>query len=210
MSGQAQSLEKYTYGDYLTWDEGDRWEIIEGRAYDMSPAPATAHQHVSAALTAQLFTHFSDKPCNVFAAPFDVRLPLSDEADEDIETVVQPDIVMVCDPHKLDERGCRGAPDWIIEILSPSTAAKDMITKKALFEKHGVREYWLVHPIDRIVTALLLGDSGTFGEAKVSEARHTQQVEIFPDIHIDWDRVFASLPGTLSIKEGKPPPYGRR
>ena len=99
---------------------------------------------------------FSIKIARYLSAPFDVRLPEGDEADDEIITVVQPDISVICDPAKLDNRGCRGAPDFIIEILSPATAGKDQIQKVALYEKHGVKEYWLVHPGDRLITVRLL------------------------------------------------------
>jgi Uma2 family endonuclease len=98
----------------------------------------------------------------VFIAPFDVRLPKAQEADDDIETLVQPDIALVCDPSKIDEKGCRGAPDWIIEVLSQTTASKDFIKKRQLYEKHKVREYWLVHPLDRLVTVFVLNKEGLF------------------------------------------------
>ena len=118
--------QKFTYGDYLTWtNPAERWELIEGIAYDMSPAPFRFHQKIIAELSVLLHDFLVGKPCEYYIAPFDVRLPDSDEADSEIDTVVQPDIVVVCDPTKLDDRGMRGAPDLVIEILSPSTSKKD-------------------------------------------------------------------------------------
>ncbi|MBI4778090.1 Uma2 family endonuclease, partial [Candidatus Desantisbacteria bacterium] len=120
--------ERFTYGDYLKWPDDQRWELIDGVAYDMSPAPSRKHQKVVGELFAQFHSYLKDKSCEVYVAPFDVRLPEVDEgvaplaADEEIITVVQPDIVVVCDRDKLDDRGGRGAPDIVIEILSPWTA----------------------------------------------------------------------------------------
>jgi Uma2 family endonuclease len=107
--------------------------------------------------------------------------------------VVQPDILVVCDASKLDERGCRGAPDWIIEVLSPATAAKDQIEKLELYEKHGVREYWLVHPTDRVLSVYRVGPDGRFGRAGVSETKGTHLSSLFDGLENDWDRVFARL-----------------
>ena len=106
-----------TYGEYATWPEDGRWELIDGIVYDMTPGPGTLHQGISTKLLAMIFLFFSEGSCEVFHAPFDVRLPKKNEPDEKVNTVVQPDILVVCDPEKLDEKGCRGAPDLVIEIL---------------------------------------------------------------------------------------------
>jgi Uma2 family endonuclease len=149
-----------------------------------------SHQIIVVDLVRQISNFLLDKECQVFAAPFDVRLPEADEADEQILTVVQPDISVICDPARLDERGCRGAPDFIIEILSPATAAKDQIQKVALYEKHGVKEYWLVHPGDRLVTVRLLEGASRYGVPKISEAKGLLPVTTLPDLEIDLDAVF--------------------
>lgn len=142
-----KSDKKFNYADYLTWPDDERWEIIEGTAYDMSPAPSTEHQGISFKLSGILYDFLRDKQCSAFAAPFDVRLAEhKDEADEKIETVVQPDIVVVCDQNKLDKRGCLGAPDIAVEIISTSTSYRDQTEKLRLYERHGVREYWIVNP----------------------------------------------------------------
>lgn len=209
MTDEAENLDGYTYGDYVTWPEVERWEIIEGRTYSMSPAPAVPHQHVSIRLGAQLLVLFEGLPCHVFAAPFDVRLPRGDETDESIDTVVQPDLVVVCDGGRgqLDDQGCRGAPDLVVEILSPSTAAKDQIVKRALYEKHGVRELWLVHPVDRVVTTYLLDNKGSFGAATIVEAKGRRSLEAFPGLDVDWEPIWETMPNQLVAKEGRPPPY---
>ena len=133
--------ETYTYGDYLRWDDGERWELIDGVAYNMTPAPNRRHQAILRELSYQFTAFLAGKPCEVYFSPFDVRLPEHNEKDEEVTTVVQPDLVVICDPDKLDDRGCRGAPDLVNEILSPSTSRKDMKTKLELYEKRGVREY---------------------------------------------------------------------
>lgn len=189
--------ELYTYSDYLTWPDEERWELIEGIPYDMSPAPFRRHQGVSGELFRQIANFLEDKPCEVYAAPFDVRLmpgaspeQLRQADDDDITTVVQPDIAVICDRDKLDERGCLGAPDMVVEILSPSTAAKDQIQKLVVYEKSGVKEYWVVHPTDKIVTIRLLNEQGQYGIPSIHEGKGTLPVHILPDLEIDLDRVF--------------------
>lgn len=141
------SIQKFTYADYLNWPDDERWEIIRGVAYDMSPAPGREHQQISFRLSGILYGFLKDKSCEAFAAPFDVRLAeVSAAHDENIQTVVQPDLVVVCDQNKLDKRGCLGAPDITVEILSESTSYKDQTEKLLLYEKHGVKEYWIFNP----------------------------------------------------------------
>jgi len=178
---------KFTYGDYLTWPEEERWELINGVAYAMTPAPSVAHQRLVREILTQINVFLGGGPCEVFAAPFDVRLPEAGEADADILTVVQPDLAVIYDPAKLDQRGCRGAPEMIIEIISPSTAVKDQIHKVSLYEKHGVKEYWLVHPTDRLVTIRLLGADGRYGPPQIYEAKGTLPVVTLPGLEIDLD-----------------------
>lgn len=148
MAPLAKKLDKkFNYADYLTWPDDERWEIIEGVPYDMSPAPAREHQRISAIIFAKIYNFLAGKKCEAYFAPFDVRLVESkDEADEKIETVVQPDIVVICDQNKLDKQGCLGAPDIAVEIISPSTSYKDQTEKLRLYERYGVREYWIVNP----------------------------------------------------------------
>ena len=179
-----------TYGDYLKLPGEERWELIEGVLYDMSPAPSKRHQQISVELTRQIATFLAGKECQMFHAPFDVRFPENDEADEDVASVVQPDIVVICDPSKLDERGCRGAPDFIVEILSPSTAAKDQIQKLDLYEKSGVTEYWIVHPADNTLTVRVLGADGNYGKPRIFEGKGKKHTSVLPDLEIDLDEVF--------------------
>lgn len=187
MEDRAKSLETYTYGDYVSWPDEERWELIEGRAYSMSPAPNREHQRLSGALHNQIYNFLSNSECQVYAAPFDVRLPDAGEPDNDVHSVVQPDIAVICDLSRLDDKGCRGAPDWIIEILSPSTAAKDQREKLALYEKHGVQHYWLVHPTDRVVTVYSRSDDGSFGRPATHAMTGKLPSGQFEDLSIDWD-----------------------
>ncbi|MBF0407711.1 MAG: Uma2 family endonuclease [Candidatus Riflebacteria bacterium] len=138
----AQKLfqENYTYGDYLTWPEGERWELIDGEAYDMSPAPTLNHQDILGDLYIQFASFFQNKKCKVYTAPVDVLFPDNDQQDEKkVRNVVQPDLVVICDRKKLNEKNVKGAPDLVIEVLSPSTASKDVIKKRRLYETHGVK-----------------------------------------------------------------------
>lgn len=148
MESTAKNLQqKFSYADYLNWPEGERFELINGVAYDMSPAPGTGHQAVSGELFGIIWQFLKNKKCRAFSAPFDVRLPeMKETTDTETFTVVQPDITVICDENKIDERGCKGAPDVVIEILSQSTAYRDETDKLLLYEKHGVKEYWIVNP----------------------------------------------------------------
>ena len=183
--------ELFTYGDYLKWDDEERWELIDGVAYNMTPAPSRFHQQVSIELCAQLVTYLRGTPCKVYAAPFDVRLPEGDEADEAIRTVVQPDISVVCDQSKLDDKGCKGSPDLIIEILSPSTARKDMKEKFLRYERAGVREYWIVDPDGKLVTVHRRTDTGLFGRPDVYGEEERIKVCIFDGLEVELQSVFS-------------------
>jgi Uma2 family endonuclease len=181
-----------TYADYLQWPEGERGELIEGVAYGMTPAPSTAHQRVLRELAFQIHAWLKGRTCQVFFAPFDVRLPAGDEDDPDVETVVQPDIVVVCDAHKVDERGCRGAPDFIIEVSSPSTAVRDQIEKADLYERHRVREYWIVQ--DRLVFVRILAPDGKYGHPVPVKGEGRLAVRALPGLVISFDEVFTEGP----------------
>ena len=183
----------HCYGDYLTWRDDVRYELIDGDAYLMAPAPDLAHQEVTGEIFRQTANALLGGPCRALIAPIDVRLPKLDEADERIDTVVQPDVLVVCDSNKLDRRGIRGAPDWVVEVLSPSTAGHDQIKKRQLYERHGVREYWLIHPIDRILTVYRLID-GEYGKPELYELCGETAVSVLPDIVIQWDDLVARLP----------------
>lgn len=176
---------KYTYADLAQWPEDERWELIEGVPYAMT-APQRLHQEIVFELGRQIGNYLQGKPCKGYTAPFDVRLPYKDEADNDVENVVQPDISVICDPSKLDKKGCRGAPDWLIEVLSPSTALKDMNAKRRLYQQHGVQEYWIIHPEDRWIMVYTLDEQGRYGQPDVFGMAEATQVQRFSDLSIDW------------------------
>lgn len=141
----------YTYADYLTWKFKERVELLKGRIFRMSPAPNRKHQQIVGNLYFKLRSTFANEQCKLYFAPFDVRLPRISKDNQEIITVVQPDICIVCDPNKLDGKGCIGAPDLIIEILSPGNSQKELKNKFDLYEEAGVKEYWLVYPSEESV-----------------------------------------------------------
>ena len=196
----------FTYADYSRWPDDERWELIDGEAYAMA-GPSRIHQTVVGELFRQIANYLLGKPCRPFIAPFDVRLPDRQEADDEVITVVQPDISVICNPDQLDERGCRGAPDWIIEVLSPATAARDQIEKLAIYERAGVREYWLVHPTDHIVTIYLLNASRRYDKPTIYPTTGTLASGLFPELLIDWslvlpDAVISTLPSPARPVQG--------
>lgn len=183
---------KYTYSDYLQWPDDERWEIIDGIPYDMSPAPSTGHQAISMELGRQLANYLLDKGngCRVFAAPFDVRLPQEEVRDEDIENVVQPDLSIICDLSNLDERGCKGAPTVVIEIISPSTAKKELNEKFNLYERSGIPEYWVVFPGLNVVVIYSLDDEGKYQKTGEYSAKQVLTSPLFPGLEIKLEEVF--------------------
>ena len=182
--------ELFTYGDYRTWTDVDRWELIDGIPYDMSPAPSPRHQLILAQLVRRFTNYLDGKPCLAIPAPFDVRLPEADEDDDQVTTVVQPDLSVICDRSKLDNSGYRGAPDLVIEILSPGTYQKDQKIKFVRYERAGVREYWLVDPSARTVTVFSLEAVGLYGPPSEYPDTDRLRVGIFPDLEIDLSAVF--------------------
>ena len=200
---EAATKESYTYGDYLSWSDEERWELINGIPYDMSPAPSRKHQEILGELHLQFATYLKGKPCKVFLAPFDVRLPQGDETEEAIRTVVQPDLTMVCDHSKLDERGCLGVPDMTIEILSPHTAAKDLKIKLDLYERFGVKEYWLVQPMDQTIMVFTLREDGKYAKPTVYDRHDTVKVGIFQGaLQVDANEIFGEE-GVLAALAGE-------
>jgi Uma2 family endonuclease len=192
MSLAKRDAAYHTYADYLTWPEDVRYELIDGAAYLMAPAPTLDHQDIAGEIYFQLRRALAGKPCRAFIAPVDVRLPKAGEEDELVDTVVQPDVLVVCDRAKLDRRGVRGAPDLVVEVLSPSTASHDHVLKRRVYERAGVKEYWLVHPADRIVTIYRLLD-GEYGKPEVQELAGETPIAVLPDIAIAWDDLVSRL-----------------
>lgn len=180
-----QEDRRYTYSDYITWPDEERWELIDGVPYAMSPAPSQAHQSVSWRIAFQLATYLKGKPCQAFTAPFDVRL----NANEEDNTVVRPDILVVCDKAKLDGKCCNGAPDFVVEILSSSTATQDRVQKFEAYLTAGVREYWIVDPETRTVQACIL-HSGFYG-VTIHRESATVPVSALEGCMIDLAEIFA-------------------
>ncbi len=190
--------EKYSYGDYLKWPDGERWELIDGSPCGMSPAPTKTHQKCLGVIFRMIADFLDDKPCEVYPAPFDVRLPEGDEADDNIETVVQPDIVVVCDKSKLDEAGCRGAPDLIIEILSESTAGKDLNEKFFLYERHAVKEYWAVNVWDMTLSQYYLGANKKYGTPTLAGLGDKTCSKVLKGLEIEISKIFKNLKRVVS------------
>lgn len=187
MSASALQVEQhYTFADYCQWSEGERWELIDGVAYAMA-TPQRIHQKIVLELGVQVSLFLRGTPCAAYIAPFSVRLPRAHEADEQIDTTVEPDLSVICERNKLDKYGCRGAPDWIIEVLSPSTALRDLHTKRGLYERHGVKEYWIVHPTDRWLMVYYLDAHGRYGQPQIFGMQEPTPVQLFTDLHIRWD-----------------------
>jgi Uma2 family endonuclease len=184
---------KYSYADYLTWIDDKRRELINGFVKLMSPAPTVKHQEISGAIFSNLWYYFKKRPCKVFAAPFDVRFPKegSEGNDNDIFIVVQPDITVVCDMAKLDLKGCVGAPDLIVEIISPSTAKRDLHDKFEIYEKHGVKEYWVVYPLDKNISVFQLGKDGKYDDGTIFEMGSKIDSKIFPEFDMNLKDVFS-------------------
>jgi Uma2 family endonuclease len=172
----------YTYADYCTWDDSERWELIDGVAYAMSPAPSWGHQDISGNLLRFFLNFLYGKECKVFHAPFDVRL----NADKNDDTVVQPDIVIICDRSKLQGTGCVGAPDMVVEILSPSTSSHDRVVKFQLYEKAGIREYWIVDPEAKAVIAHVL-ENGRYNITIYTDMSPSRVLE---GCEVDLSKVF--------------------
>jgi Uma2 family endonuclease len=193
MTVLKRDTDYHTYSDYLTWsrDYGD--ELIDGTAYVREPpSPLWSHQQIVVELCRQVANALEDKPCRVCVAPSDVRLPKSSEEDDLVDTVVQPDVLIVSDLKKVDARGVRGAPDWVAEVLSPSTAGHDRTVKLSAYERAGVREVWLIDPIDRKLTLYRL-EAGSYGPPTILELKGRTQLTAVPGVTIDWARVLAKM-----------------
>ncbi|MHB8124079.1 MAG: Uma2 family endonuclease [Desulfitobacteriaceae bacterium] len=185
-----QEGKKYTYADYLIWPEDERWEIIDGIPY-LKAAPAPVHQEILMELSRQIANYLENKPCKVYPAPFCVRLPQGSEKNEkEVKNIVEPDISIVCDKSKIDNKGCNGAPDLIIEIISPSSTKKDRVVKFNMYEEAGVKEYWIVEPEQKLVSVFLLQNSERYSRPDMYTDENSVKVSLFPDLIIDLSAVF--------------------
>lgn len=183
----------FTYKDYQGWPEGERWEIINGNAYAMTPAPSTKHQQISLYLSTIIGQFFKGSGCQPFSAPTDVVF--------DEQNVVQPDLLVICDKSKITEANIQGAPDLIVEILSPSTAVKDKREKKSLYERFGVREYLIVYPAEELVERHLLKE-GRFEVPEVFGWDEVLPIASFPDLRLNlWEVFDKQLPQPELVEE---------
>lgn len=184
----------YSYADYLKWTIEERLELIKGKIFRMSPAPNLIHQALVSDIFGYLWTFLKDKTCKAFVAPFDVRLPHRSKEDKDVYTVVQPDICVVCDATKLDKRGCIGAPDIVVEILSPSNNRKELKYKYEVYEEAGVKEYWIVSPQDHSFLVYTLKE-GKFVPSRLMAEGDVVVSSVLEGFSLDLEELFASIPG---------------
>jgi Uma2 family endonuclease len=182
----------YSYADYLTWKFDQTVELLRGKI-SMMAGPSRRHQRISWRLSGLFYTTFKNHRCQAYAAPFDVRLydrTKSEKANKDIYTVVQPDICVICDLEKLDDRGCLGSPDLIIEILSPGNSSKEMKAKKQLYEECGVREYLIFDPERETVFQFHLTKNDVYSPATIYVSDETVTSVVFPELQMDLQEVF--------------------
>jgi len=182
MGNTARKIEPYTYQEYQKLPEGERLEIIDGTVYDMSPSPTVKHQRIVLNLGEVVNRHFRGKECTPFIAPMDIVL-------DDIN-VVEPDVFVVCDKSKITEANVKGAPDLIVEVLSPSTGVKDRRTKKHLYQTHRVKEYLIVSPMEETVERFFLKKDGRYGESDIFAWHESFASRIFPDLIFDMRAIF--------------------
>ncbi len=176
----------YTYKDYRQWGDDERWELIDGVAYNMSPAPRLRHQDIGGTIYVKLSEHLRGKPCKAYIAATDVFIPRVNEMDEDdVDTVVQPDVLVVCDKAKLRDKGIWGAPDLVVEVLSPSTSRKDQHEKFDLYQRAGVREYWVVDPMAKWIQQYVRGTDGRFGIEVTFDVKGLLTSAVLPEFTLD-------------------------
>ena len=178
----AKQREPATYQEYLSRPEDERWEIIDGVAYNMVPAPNTRHQTILVNLTLVVGNALRNSMCRLFVAPTDVVLSE--------ENVVEPDVFVVCDPTKMTERCIRGAPDVVFEIISPSSTKKDRLVKRRLYERFGVKEYVLIDPDGPCVERFLLDESGRYGVSEIFDSSQTLTLKSLDGVDIPLGEVF--------------------
>ncbi len=182
----------YTYADYLKWQFEERLELFRGKIFKLS-APNTKHQVVSRNILTPLVIFLKQKPCQTFAAPFDVRLPVKNrKKDHEVTTVVQPDVCVICDESKIDSRGCCGAPDLVVEILSPGNSKKEVRLKHELYEEAGVKEYWIVYPEEESIAVFNLNNSNKFNGAIIYASGETILSESIPGFSINLNEIFTN------------------
>ena len=182
----------YTYADYFRWQFEERVELIKGKVFATSPAPFQYHQVLAGKIHLALGNFLHKSTCKVFFAPFDVRLPRKSNNDEDIITVLQPDLCVICDKTKLaDIRGCLGAPDIVVEILSPSNSTKELKYKYEVYEEAGVKEYWAILPQEQTMMVYTLV-SGAFTSSRLMVAGDMVTSSLLPGFSLDLKELFGA------------------
>ena len=182
----------YSYADYLQWTFEDRLELIKGKIFKMTPAPAPSHQRISWVVSGELYNYLKDKSCQAYSAPFDVRLPRKGEnEDRKIFTVVQPDICIICDLAKVDDKGCTGPPDIVIEILSPGNNQKELRNKYEIYQESGVKEYWIISPQDKSFLQYTLIE-GAYQPSRLMTMGDVVTTPILQRFELSLDVVFAA------------------
>lgn len=182
----------YTYADYLKWTFEERVELIKGKIFKMSPAPNRNHQELSSYLHIAIGSYLKGKSCKVYSAPFDVRIPRKSKDDKDIITVLQPDICVICNKAILDAKGCLGAPDIVVEILSPSNSAMELDKKYDIYKEAGVKEYWIVSPQDKTFIAYTLKD-GDYIPSRLMAVGHVFSSSVMLGFSLDLTELFNSM-----------------
>lgn len=182
----------YTYADYLKWTFTERVELIKGKIFQMSPAPSSSHQRLFLHMLLEIGNFLKGRECTVYAAPFDVRLPRKSADDKDIITVLQPDICVICDPTKIEERGCLGAPDIVIEILSPSNNKKELKYKKDIYQESGVKEYWIVEPREKAIQVMTF-ENGTLLSSTYFFTDEQVTTPILPGFSLDVGKLYDNI-----------------
>ena len=186
---QLDSDAWYSYEDYCTWQFPERVELIYGKVYVMSPSPGRVHQESGGEIFRQVANHLLGRACKVYLAPFDVQL-LQDATDGKVFTVLQPDLCIVCDATKLSEKGCTGAPDLVLEVLSASTSKHDLVFKFGIYELNNIKELWYLDNAKSTLTVHILQADGLYGPPVVYAANAKVPVATLPGLHIDLSLVF--------------------
>jgi Uma2 family endonuclease len=194
---QLDQSKYYTYADYLTWRLKDRIELIMGRIFRMSPAPSSEHQQIVSALHGNMYQFLKKKNCQVFPSPYDVVLP---SPSGNMDTVVQPDITVICDFSKITEKGCLGAPDLVVEVVSRSSIRKDLHEKYSLYERCCIKEYWMVLPSERSMIIFTLDKHGVYQAAKPLTRGDKVVSHVLAGLEIDLDEIFPDV--MLEPEEG--------
>ena len=183
----------YSYANYLNWLFPERVELIAGKIFKMSPAPSRAHQEVAGRIFLKIGNFLEGKQCKIYSAPFDVRFPKESKADKNVYTVLQPDICVICDKSKLDARGCIGAPDLVVEILSPGNTKTELLHKYRIYEEFGVKEYWVVSHGDQSILIYTLNEMGKFEPSKIFALSEKITSTVLPGFELALNDVFEDV-----------------